>query len=514
MVDPTISELFLAREQTNDKLSPQEILRDFKICCISREVSLLARREVLTGKAKFGIIGDGKEVPQIAMARAFRKGDFRSGYYRDQTFMFALGLASVEGFFAQLYADPKNDPFSGGRMMNAHFATPLLDDNGDWLEHRERYNVSADISSTAGQMARSLGLALASKKYRSNADLQDTFFSRSGNEVSFVTIGDASTSEGVFWETVNAAAVMQAPLAVMVWDDGYGISVPIKYQTAKSSISEALRGMESDTEGEGIRIYTTKGWDYPALVETFQEGVSRIRDTHQPALFHVQEVTQPQGHSTSGSHERYKSKERLQWEKEHDCIDRMAQWMVEQGIATEEDIVLIRKEAKSYVKDCRNRAWKAFMGPNKEKQQRLLQFYQELPAEDTVVSKLKETLSLQPHPLLSELLENARRLYYHLHAQQHPLQERLKDWIDGILDNGRKTYKTHLHSEGPKAATRVPIIKPVLTENSPYKNGYEILNTFFRHALETYPELYAFGEDVGQIGGGESRLCRPATSLR
>ncbi len=499
MVDQTIFEPSLSTGQSKGSVGHEEILRDFKICCISRETSLLARREVLTGKAKFGIIGDGKEVPQVAMARAFQNGDFRSGYYRDQTFMFALGLSSVEDFFAQLYADPKNDPFSGGRQMNAHFATPLIDENGDWLPQRDLLNVSSDISSTAGQMARAFGLALASKKYRSNEQLQDTPFSRQGKEVSFVTIGDASTSEGVFWETINAAGVMQVPLAVMVWDDGYGISVPIKYQTTKASISEALRGFEG--EGEGISIHTVKGWDYLALLKTFQEGVQHIRTSHQPALFHVQELTQPQGHSTSGSHERYKSKERLQWEKDMDCIEQMAKWMIAENITTQEAIDEIRREAKQYVKECRNRAWKAFTTPTKEEQQRLQQFYQELSQDDPRVNELSKQLKAMTHPLLSELLENGRRLYYHLHSIGHPQQERLKQWIDKALYKGRNVYKKHLHSEGSKAATRVPIVRPIISENSRYKNGYEILNAFFRSALDKYPELYAFGEDVGQIGG-------------
>ena len=302
-----------------DTLSREDILHDFSICCISREASLLARREVLTGKAKFGVSGDGKEVPQVAMARAFRKGDFRSGYYRDQTFMFALNLLSVEDYFAQLYADPLNDPFSGGRQMNCHFATPLIDKNGDWLQHTDRYNASADIAPTGGQMARALGIALASKKYRSQNAVAEQGFSKQGNEVSFCTIGDASTSEGVFWETLNAAAVQQVPLAVFVWDDGYGISVPKAYQTAKSSISEAISGLAADEQNPGFAIYRCQGWNYAEQVRLFQTGIEKVRKQHQPALFHVEELTQPQGHSTSGSHERYKSPERLAWEKEYDC---------------------------------------------------------------------------------------------------------------------------------------------------------------------------------------------------
>ncbi|MBP9873888.1 MAG: thiamine pyrophosphate-dependent dehydrogenase E1 component subunit alpha, partial [Haliscomenobacter sp.] len=311
----------------------ETVLKDFEVCCISREASILARKEVLTGKGKFGITGDGKEVPQVALAKVFRHGDFRSGYYRDQTWMFALGISSVEDFFAQLYADPHNDPFSGGRQMNNHFATPLIDPStGAWTEHLAQYNVVSDVSNTGGQMARALGLALASKHYRENPALHafDTF-SHQGNEVCFCTIGDASTSEGVFWETVNAAGVMQVPLAIFVWDDGYGISVPVELQTTKGSISEALRGFQADEEREGIDIYTAKAWDYPAMVRMFTEAVDTMRQTHRPAVFHIQEVTQPQGHSTSGSHERYKSKERLAWEQENDCIVRMEQWILAEG---------------------------------------------------------------------------------------------------------------------------------------------------------------------------------------
>ncbi|MEZ4987376.1 MAG: thiamine pyrophosphate-dependent dehydrogenase E1 component subunit alpha [Saprospiraceae bacterium] len=322
------------------------IIEDFKICCLSREVSLLARREVLTGKAKFGIMGDGKEVPQVALARVFRHGDFRSGYYRDQTFMFALGLLSVEGYFSQLYADTQHDAMTGGRQMNCHFSTPLIDEQGQWLEHTNRYNVSADIAPTAGQMARALGLALASKKYRSNPALSTTAFSRNGQEISFCTIGDASTSEGVFWETINAAVVQQVPLAVVVWDDGYGISVPKEYQTALGSISQALSGMDNGAPHEGLAIHTVKGWDYEALRQTFTQGTGHIRRHHQPALFHIQELTQPQGHSTSGSHERYKSKDRLEWEKQKDCIVQMEQWMIAQNIASPAELEAIRKEAK------------------------------------------------------------------------------------------------------------------------------------------------------------------------
>ena len=310
----------------------KEVLNDYRIAFSSRQASLLGRKEVLTGKAKFGIFGDGKEIAQVAMAKAFRKGDFRSGYYRDQTFMFATGTGSIQQLFAQLYADTdvNHDPFSAGRQMDAHFATRSLNEDGSWKDLTEIKNSAADLAPISCQMPRSVGLAWASKLFRQNKDLhQFTGFSDKGNEVIFCTIGDAGTSEGLFWESVNAAGVLQIPMAVSIWDDGYGISVPIEYQTTKSSISEALKGFEQDENKAGYLIYRGKGWDYPGLCEMYEEGIAQCRKNHVPVIFHIQEMTQPQGHSTSGSHERYKSKERLAWEDEFDCIARMRQWIID-----------------------------------------------------------------------------------------------------------------------------------------------------------------------------------------
>lgn len=490
-----------AQQKAPEFLSPEEILQDFKISCISREASLLSRREVLTGKAKFGISGEGKEIPQVAMARAFKKGDFRSGYYRDQTFMFALGLMTLEDFFAQLYADPENDQLSGGRQMSGHFLTTLIDGQGAWLDHKNRYNVSADISSTAGQMPRALGLALASARYRSNQLLKDNQFSDKGNEVSFCTIGDASTSEGVFWETLNAAAVQQVPLAVFVWDDGYGISVPKKYQTTKASISEALKGFQSDKEGEGISIYQEKGWDYINLVDCFKKGIEKVRHTHQPALFHIDELTQPQGHSTSGSHERYKSKKRLKWEKNNDCLLVMEQWMIKEGIADKETLIQIRVDAKIYVKECRNRAWKNFTGPPKELMQSLDLFYKQLPSDDIVISGLRKELKKHTLPLAYEVIKNGRRLFYYLRKKEHSLASDLQNWIRLKQAKYTKYYSKHLYNEGTQSALNVAVTKAVYTDESPMVNGFQVLNTFFDTALTQYPQMYAFGEDVGQIGG-------------
>src|SRR6476619_6615339 len=354
----------------NEKLSfnrfREEVLNDYKIACISREVSLVARKEVLTGKAKFGIFGDGKELAQVAMAKFFQTGDFRSGYYRDQTFMFATGLATVEQFFSQLYADPdiNHDPFSAGRQMNSHFATPFVDEYGEWVDLVNRKNISADVAPTAGQMPRALGLAFASKLFRNVDELRQLKnLSNQGNEVCFCTIGDSSTSEGHFWETINAAGVLQVPLAVFIWDDGYGISVPKKLQTTKGSISEALKGFQKKEGTNGIDIYRVKAWDYAGMCEVFEAGIQKIRDTHTPALFHVDEVTQPQGHSTSGSHERYKTPERLEWEREWDAIKKMRDWVIENNIRTVEELISIEDGAKQKVLQSRNQEWKEYVEP-------------------------------------------------------------------------------------------------------------------------------------------------------
>lgn len=482
----------------------QEVLNDFKVCCLSREASLLGRKEVLSGKAKFGIFGDGKEVPQVALARAFRHGDFRSGYYRDQTFMMAMGLCSIEDFFAQLYADPENDPFSAGRQMNAHFATPLMDKDGKWLAHKDLYNVTSDISPTAGQLPRALGVALASKTYRQCPSLHETGFSNYGNEISVVTIGDASTSEGPFWECVNAAAVMQVPLAVCVWDDGYGISVPKKYQTAMESISQALAGMETQSdEDTGISIYHGHGWNYAELVSLFQDGFDKMRETHRPALFHIQEITQPQGHSTSGSHERYKDKDRLTWEAENDCIKRMAEWLVEAKLATVEQLDAIREEAKVEVKEGAKRALEAFNAPIKAQRTECVALLEALAAEsahsEAILTLAKELSSA--HELARrdniKAVRNALRI---CRNEQSPAKTNIQNWLEGAMETGRAFYNTHLYSQTPNAAINVAEVAPVFSESSAQVPGYQVMNTFFDKILETHPEVVAFGEDVGNIG--------------
>ena len=482
----------------------EEVLKDYRICCISREASLLSRKEVLTGKAKFGITGGGKEVPQVCMARAFKNGDHRSGYYRDQTFMFAAGLCTIEEFFAQLYADALNDPFSGGRQMNSHFATPYVDREGNWLPQKDMKNVSSDISCTAGQMARAVGLALASKRYRESEELNSsTQFSNNGNEVIFCTIGDASTSEGIFWESINAAGVQQIPMLVSVWDDGYGISVPKEFQTTKGSISAVLKGFESKKKGVGIKIYKVNGWDYPSLIETYESAVKEMRETHKPALVHVEELTQPQGHSTSGSHERYKSKERLEWEKEHDCIKVMRAWMIENGIAEDAALVDIEENAKIYVKECQKRAWSAYIDPIKKDLKSTLDLYPKVIPQlkapekgQVIMDQLKKMLN----PVLSDLVANIRRMIFLTGGLQSDDIQKLKDWYAETTKMAHTRYHTHLYSDTPFSALKVPVVPAKYSDSSPRKNGYEVLNAFFDLKLAERPEVFAFGEDVGQIG--------------
>jgi len=482
-----------------------QVLQDFWTCCVSREASILGRKEVLTGKAKFGIVGDGKEVPQVAMARAFKKGDWRSGYYRDQTFMFALGLSTVEEFFAQLYADAENDPWSGGRQMNSHFATPSIDENGEWLDHRTLYNSASDISSTGGQMARAVGLALASKKYREIPQLAETSqFSINGDEICFCTIGDASTSEGVFWESINAAGVQRIPMLVSVWDDGYGISVPNKVQTTKGNISTVLEGFRANEQGEGMDIHTVKCWDYRRLCELYESTAQHVRSSHIPALIHVLDCTQQLGHSTSGSHERYKSPERLQWERDFDCIRIMGQWMIEEGIATAEMLEDMKERAKKYVKECKDRAWKAFTSPVLEEIKILHQIFENAltaTKQTERVKVLQQKLVTIYHPIYAEVVKIARQLYFTIKKENSPALADLEALLDRAKNLAHKRYHTHLYSSSKYSALNVPVIPPSFEENPTTKNGYEVLNAFFDKALEKHKHLFAFGEDVGKIGG-------------
>lgn len=493
----------------NDMLSfdgfRNAVIEDYRIAMISREVSLLGRREVLTGKAKFGIFGDGKEIAQIAMAKFFQPGDFRSGYYRDQTFMFATGLASVEQYFAQLYADPdvKNEPFSAGRQMNAHFSTRFVDENGNWLDLANRKNVSSDIAPTAGQMPRGLGLAFASRCFRSNKN-PEAFeqLSHHGNEICFTTIGDASTSEGHFWETINAAGVLQVPLAVFVWDDGYGISVPKNFQTTKGSISAALKGFQKQADTNGIHIYKVKAWDYAGMCEVFEEALQKVRETHQPALFHVEEVTQPQGHSTSGSHERYKSPERLEWEKEWDCIKKMKEWMIENGLASIEELTEVEAAAKETVKEARNRAWEKYVTPIKEQAEQAATLIRQVMVNDidkyNAIQQMANELASNKEPLRRDIL---RAIAVAIEtAPFSPSAEELKALRAQMLEENASLYNSHLYNEGAKSALNVPEVKPLVAFDAPTVNGYEVLNKYFDALFAANPKVYAFGEDVGYIG--------------
>ncbi|MBK7562395.1 MAG: transketolase [Chitinophagaceae bacterium] len=481
------------------------VLNDFQTACISREASLLGRKEVLGGKAKFGIFGDGKEIAQVAMAKFFQPGDFRSGYYRDQTFMFAAGLANVEQFFSQLYADPdiNHDPFSAGRQMNSHFASRMVDENGEWLNLVDFKNVSSDIAPTAGQMPRALGLAFASKSFREIDVLKDyKNLSRGGNEVCFVTIGDASTSEGHFWETMNAAGVLQVPLAVFVWDNGYGISVPIKYQTTKGSISEALSGMQKKEGENGFNIYKVKGWDYAGMCEVFEEGIRQARETHIPVLFHVEEITQPQGHSTSGSHERYKSQERLIWEKEWDGIKKMKEWIIENALAEEKELDEISEKAKESVRESKTAAWEKYLLPIKQQVVRatdlISAMLKSLPQQAEVLQKMVLELTANREPLRRDVMKT-------LHAALAIAGDAetaywTKDYYNDLLAENKKLFNTFLYNEGPKSALKVEEVKILFAEDAPLLNGFDVLNKFFDELFTTNSKVVAFGEDLGFIG--------------
>ncbi len=491
-------------EPQNDNFESYKhtVLQDFYICLVSREASIWGRKEVLNGRAKFGILGDGKELPQVAMARAFKKGDWRTGYYRDQTFMFARGLCTVEQYFAQLYADSENDPFSKGRQMNNHFATPMMDENGHWLDQTQMHNVSSDVSCTAGQMARSLGLAMASKKYRYLDIPTHSKFSENGNEISHVTIGDASTSEGVFWETMNAASVMKVPLVVSVWDDGYGISVPIEYQTVKGSISKALEGFLISEKGNGIRIYTVKGWDYAELCATYEKVCERIREDHIPVLIHVQELTQPQGHSTSGSHERYKSPERLQWERDNDCNKRMEEWILENAIANEEEIEALKSKASQYVRECKDRAWENYKSGIQPHKNELKDIYAALPQEykTSQINELEKELTQGMNITFAEVVANARNLRSQLLRFGQTNIEAINQFIENCYQMAHQRYHTDLYSDNQYAAINVPVMPIKYGLDPKTVSGYQILNAYFDELFAYKSNIIAFGEDVGQIG--------------
>jgi len=498
-------------EKVEQIFSREEVLRDYRIANESRQLSLIGRREVLGGKAKFGIFGDGKEIPQLAMAKVFREGDWRSGYYRDQTFMLAAGMMSPEEFFAQLYGDTdiSFNPQTAGRVMNNHFATRSLDENGEWKDLVKQKNSSADISPTAGQMPRLLGLALASKIFRNVSGLEHlSHFSVKGNEVAFGTIGDASTSEGHFFETINAAGVLKVPLAISVWDDGWGISVSKKFQTTKESISEILRGFELDNKGNGYLIFKLKGWDYAGLCDAYKKGIARCRAEHIPVIFHVEECTQPQGHSTSGSHERYKSPERLAWEEEFDGIRKMRQWIITEKIATSEELDEIESKAAERAREARKTAWNHFLEPMRRQRDEFLRMADISTcncAKTERINAIKDELRVVGEPVWKDIMSSGKKILRLIcdscSNPQNSLKKNVMAWRDIAMRQNEDNYSSHLYSESALNALQVKEVKALISKDSPLVPGREILRGNFDYILQHYPETLVFGEDVGKIGG-------------
>jgi pyruvate/2-oxoglutarate/acetoin dehydrogenase E1 component/TPP-dependent pyruvate/acetoin dehydrogenase alpha subunit len=492
--------------QTQINFTKEEVMRDYRIACESRQASLMGRKEVFMGKAKFGIFGDGKEVAQLAMAKVFKQGDFRSGYYRDQTFMLAIGELTLQQYFAQLYAhtDIEADPATAGRLMNGHFATRSLDDNGQWKDLTRIKNSSADISPTAGQMPRLLGLAYASKLYRNNPALKPlSTFSHNGDEIAFGTIGNASTSEGLFFETINAAGVLQVPMLVAIWDDEYGISVPAEYQTTKGDISKVLSGFQRTEDESGYEIYRVKGWDFPALCEVFVQAEQVCRKEHVPTLVHVLEMTQPQGHSTSGSHERYKSKERLAWEAEHDCIKKMREWLISNGFSTAEELDELEAKAKETARIAKNTAWKEFMDsmqPDYEEALDLLQKAAQESKSGEKIKLLRENLVRTINPIRADAVAAVKKALRQLRSEDAPVKQDLQAWVKRVMAENFDRFSSHLYSQSAEAAIQIEGIKPVYTESSPVLDGREILRACFDAMLARDPRVLAFGEDVGKIG--------------
>ncbi len=482
-----------------------EVLKDFRLVCESREASLLGRKEVLTGKAKFGIFGDGKEVPQVAVAKFFKPGDFYAGYYRDQTLGFALGTSTIEEFFSQLYADPDihHDPHSGGRNMNAHFASPLVGENGEFLDLVNRKNFTAGLAPTAAHIPRSLGLAYASKLFREVEELKEMKnLSVQGNEVCFCTIGDASTSEGHFWEILNAAGVLQIPLAIFVWDDGFGISVPVKYQTTKGSISELLKGFQKKEGTNGIDIYKVKAWDYAGMCETFESAIHKIRVTHTPALFHVEDVTQPQGHSTSGSHERYKAPERLEWERTWDAMKKMREWIIENALATQEEIDEIQTSARESVRNSRTAAWEKCMFPIRQQISHSASLIRDLmpvlPGKRVQLEKISREMEAHHEPNRRDVISGIHKAL--VLAGIQPETGTLRNYYAKLNAENAGFYNTHLYHEGQRKIENIGAVGVRYEADAPILNGYEILNKYFDDLFEHNPKVLAFGEDLGLIG--------------
>lgn len=488
------------------KITPDEILKDYRICFLSRETSLIGRKEVFMGKAKFGIFGDGKEVPQLAMARVFRKGDHRAGYYRDQTFMFAIGELTVQQYFAQLFAhtDIQADPSSAGRLMNSHFATRMLDEEGNWKKQTELKNSSSDISPTGAQMSRLIGLAYASKLYRNNQDLRDlTDFSVNGNEIAFGTIGNAATAEGCFFEAVNAAGVLQIPMVLSVWDDGYGISVPNEYHTTKGDIARTMQGFQREKDKPGLEIFQVNGWDYMACIEVFEKAAKLAREQHIPSLIHFNNLTQPLGHSTSGSHERYKSKERLEWEAEFDCLLKFREWILDNGISTPEKLNTIEKEVREQAKTEKNRAWSEYLESIKHAQIEAAKIITTVAQKSRFKKEIlgiKADLTKIRNPLKLDFFKAVKKTLILTRKEKIPQRQRLINWLSNINEDNQKFYSSHLYSESINSSMNIRAIKPRYSEGSKIVDGREVLQAFFDGALARDKTVLAFGEDVGKIG--------------
>ncbi len=482
-----------------------EVLKDYEVAVTSRECSLLGRREVLTGKAKFGIFGDGKEVPQIAWAKAFQNGDFRSGYYRDQTFMMAIGALSIEQFFAGLYGNTnlEEEPMSAGRQMGGHFTTHSLDAKGNWKNLMLQKNSSSDISPTAAQMPRLLGLAQASNIYRNVKGINTTNFSSKGNEIAWGTIGNASTSEGLFFETINAAGVLQVPMIISVWDDEYGISVHAKHQTTKENISEILKGFQRDNTSKGYEIFKVNGWNYPELIDVYQRAAQISRKEHVPVLIHVQELTQPQGHSTSGSHERYKNTERLNWEAEYDCNVQMRAWIIENKIATDEELLALEKNIKKAVITTKKKAWESFIAPLENEKKTVVTLLNNIEKQSTngvFINKLKSDLDAISEPLQKDLLATSRKALRYVINEDFLEKKALQNWINNYTHKIQTNYSSFLYSASHQSVLNKKEVKPVYNDDAQLVDGRVILRENFDAIFNKYPEALIFGEDAGYIG--------------
>jgi 2-oxoisovalerate dehydrogenase E1 component len=487
-------------------ISVEDILHDYKIAFASRQASLIGRKEVFLGRAKFGIFGDGKEVAQLAMARFFKNGDHRSGYYRDQTFMFAAGMLTIQQYFAQLYAhtDLKAEPASGGRLMNGHFGTRMLDEHGNWLDQTAMKNSSADVSPTAAQMPRLVGLAWASKLYRENKQLKGMKeFSRNGNEVAFGTIGNASASEGIFFESVNAAAVLQIPMVLSIWDDGYGISVPNEYHTPKGDISKVMEGFRRTEDERGLALYKVKGWDYPELIRVYREATELAREKHIPSLIHVDEMTQPLGHSTSGSHERYKSNERLAWEAEFDCMKKMRDWMLDNELADTDQLKSIEAEATKMARQAKDNAWNEYVKVLVEDKKEALELLDQLNGElgpYAQLAKYREGLNALPYPMKLETIKPLKYALRYTRNQSSATRTKIREWLKLKDERNQRDYSSHIYSQSKDSALKVKVVPPVFSKNSKLVDGREVLQACFDLSLERDPRVIAFGEDVGKIG--------------